>query len=278
MCGHPISAKKEDKMRTREEMRSLAGEIVSSYTDRIATIADIRSTIKLDLLESRRHMEELRELRVAMGREIRDDLTRNVNDRKREMANILKGFSMELKELSKAHSIMSKQLKDNLARGVTELKHEVGAMMNDFGQAHDAMSKQMRYDLARGADNRKRGVGNMLKGFSAELKEVRSDLTGARDEWQILTNTLHERRVGAAVQVKPVEAVEEVAEEVSKITPEIDDLSDKVFEYMANHPNGTKMNELEKEFGVARIQMAKVVRSLIDENKAKKQGLHYFAI
>ncbi len=53
---------------------------------------------------------------------------------------------------------------------------------------------------------------------------------------------------------------------------------DKVFAYLANHPDGTKLAELEKEFGVARIQIAKVIRDLMDDNKVEKRDLLYFAI
>ena len=63
-----------------------------------------------------------------------------------------------------------------------------------------------------------------------------------------------------------------------KETPETAALSDRVFEYLANHPDGTKMADLEKEFGLARIQMAKITRNLMDENKVKKQELLYLAV
>jgi len=92
------------------------------------------------------------------------------------------------------------------------------------------------------------------------------------------------------VEVKPPEAVvpppvEEVAEdeavaraEVAEVTPEIAALEDRVFERLANHPDGTRLVELEQEFGVARIQMARVLKSLMNENKVgKREGL-YFAI
>jgi len=132
----------------------------------------------------------------------------------------------------------------------------------------------------------------MLKGF-------REEQAGVRDEWQKLTTTMQAKRGAPVVEVRPPEAVapppveevapppsvEEVAEEeavahaeVAEVTPEIAVLRDQVFEYLANHPDGTRLVELEEEFGVARIQMAKVVRSLMDENKVEKRDLYYFAI
>lgn len=56
------------------------------------------------------------------------------------------------------------------------------------------------------------------------------------------------------------------------------ELCDEVFAYLANHPDGTKLTELEEEFNLARIQIAKILRALMDNNKVEKRGLLYFAI
>ena len=58
----------------------------------------------------------------------------------------------------------------------------------------------------------------------------------------------------------------------------VGELRDKVLAYLAYHPDGTKLTELEEEFGAARIQIAKVIRELIDNKKVEKHDLLYFAI
>ena len=58
----------------------------------------------------------------------------------------------------------------------------------------------------------------------------------------------------------------------------IGELRDRIFAYLADHPDGTKLAELEAEFGVSRIEMARVVRALMDNNKVEKRELLYFAI
>ena len=65
---------------------------------------------------------------------------------------------------------------------------------------------------------------------------------------------------------------------MAEVTLEIATLSARVFGYLADHPDGTKMTELEKKFGLTRIQMARVLRNLMDRNKVEKRGLLYFAI
>jgi hypothetical protein len=55
-------------------------------------------------------------------------------------------------------------------------------------------------------------------------------------------------------------------------------LRDVVFEYLADHPDGVRLTDMEREFGVARIQIAKALRGLLDDNKVEKRELVYFAI
>ena len=51
-----------------------------------------------------------------------------------------------------------------------------------------------------------------------------------------------------------------------------------IFGYLADHPDGTRISELEQEFGLARIHIARAIRSLMDENKVEKRGFLYFAV
>jgi len=226
-------------MPTREEMRGLAEEIVGTYADRMATIGELRETVKLDLIESQRHLQELRNSRIAMGKEMRADLAKDSANRQREVGNMLDGFGQAL-------AIMGKETR--------------------------IMGKEMRADLAEDSANRKHEVGNMLRSFSAELREIRSELAGGRDEWHKMTAALQSKRGGAAVAVKPP------AKKAVGKAPEAATLRNQVFQYLANHPDGTKLVELEKEFGLARIKIARVLKDLMDEGEVKKRDLHYFAI
>ncbi len=61
-------------------------------------------------------------------------------------------------------------------------------------------------------------------------------------------------------------------------SPETVALRDVVFGYLADHPDGTRLTDMEREFGIARIQIAKTLHGLIDDNKVEKRDLLYFAI
>jgi hypothetical protein len=103
-------------------------------------------------------------------------------------------------------------------------------------------------------------VAGMFRGLAREDAKRRSEVGAIREEvWG--TAPAKKRAASAVVEKTPV-----------------GELHDRVFVYLANHPNGTKLTELEEEFGVARSQMARVARELMDSNKVEKRDLLYFAI
>jgi hypothetical protein len=285
-------------MTTREEMRSLAEEIVDAYTDRVATIAELRKTVKTEL-------KELKDARIDLGKELRADLAKSAADRNAAV-------STQLKELDAAHAAMSREMRAELNKGrqtlteeeakrqsearefmgelgrvVAEGKAAVKTLLGEFDSSHNAMSREMRAELSKGRQSLAKGerkrqsearefMGELGKAVAegkaatqALLRDFGEVQAGARDEWQKMTATIQSKRSGVGIKVKPL---------IGAITPETTTLRNRVFEYLANHPDGTKMTELEQEFSVARIQMAKLLKDLADENKVAKRNSLYFAI
>ncbi len=58
----------------------------------------------------------------------------------------------------------------------------------------------------------------------------------------------------------------------------IGELNNKVLSYLASHPDGTKLVELEEELGITRIQLDDITRTLINDKKVEKRDLLYFTI
>ena len=325
-------------MPTKEEMQSLAKEIVRSYEDRISGIAELRETVKADL-------KEFQDSRVTMANDLRADLAKSVAARKaavstqlkemdaahqamarQQCADLAKGRSeladsiaSKLKELDAAHAAMSREMRAELSKGrqslangdrkrqseargfigelcqaVAEGKTAVKTLLGEFDSSHNAMSKEMRAELTRGHQSLTEGertrqsearefMGELGKAVAegkaatqALVRDFGEIQAGAQDEWQKMTATMQSKRGGVAVAVKP--PIEEIAEGAAEITPETTALRGQVFEYLANHPDGTRLVGLAEEFGIARIQIAKVVRKLQDENKIEKRDLLYFAV
>jgi len=260
-------------MPTREEMRSLAGEIVRSYEDRIVGLEQLRETVKMDL-------KGFQNSRTAMAKELRADLAK---------------VRPALAEEDRKRQAEAREFIGELCQAVAEGKAAVKTLLSEFDNAHNAMSQELKADLGKicpalKEEDRKRQsearefmgelgrvVAEGKAATQAQLKQLAEVQSGARDEWQILSTIMQEKRGGTMLKVKP--PVEEIAEEeVAGITPETAALRNQVFEYLANHPDGTRLVELEQEFGVARIKVARLLKNLMDENKVEKQELLYFAI
>jgi uncharacterized protein YpuA (DUF1002 family) len=85
--------------------------------------------------------------------------------------------------------------------GIASLRQEVSsqrqatqAQLYELHRSHQTMARKLHADLAKSAANLKRDVNTMLKRFDAELKRVRTELAGARDEWQKLMATMRAKR------------------------------------------------------------------------------------
>lgn len=146
--------------------------------------------------------------------------------------------------------------------------------------------------LGRMAEERR----SMVRSQRAELSRARLDLARAERTRRNDTNawrkalvrgrgavTSPERNVAAVPQlekdrpsasgeVSPTEATRP-----GRSMAEPSDLYERVMRYLAARPEGTRLVALEREFGLSRIQMARVVRRLIDGKRLKKRDLLYFS-
>ena len=104
-------------MPTREAMRSLGENIISSFELRINGIAGIKETVTTDLEETRNFLKQLqnsresmaKELhadldqktadRMAMGKKLHADLAQHTADMKEAVANQMKGVDVKLGEM-----------------------------------------------------------------------------------------------------------------------------------------------------------------------------------
>ena len=77
---------------------------------------------------------------------------------------------------------------------------------------------------------------------------------------------------GAAPHMAPTPAA------VAAAAPAGTTLRDVIFAYLAEHPDGARLAQMEHDLGMARIKLAGEMRSLIDEKKVEKRDLLYFAV
>ena len=244
-----------------DDVISLTREIVSSYETRLKDIGQL-----------------VTDTNTLLGDFRKEDV-----ERKKNTSKLLGDFRAD-------HEEMNTRLNADLAKVEPEL-----------AQAEAERVKQAQIEI----NERVTSVRELLDEFKTERDRTAT-------AWQALVNVMQAKRgmaapaveatpkappvaepakVEAMAKAEPAEIAkaetetseasdkeEAVAEESVERTPETTALSGQVFAYLADHPDGTRMTELEEEFGIARIQMARLLKELMDENKAEKRDMLYFAI
>ncbi|MBI2848793.1 MAG: hypothetical protein HYX88_01505 [Chloroflexi bacterium] len=235
-------------------------------------------------------LRNLDSARQAMGRGLRAELARDCGDRRAAVSDQRAAAQAMVKDLDRAHQAMGRELRAELARDCGDRRAGVGSMLKGLDRAHQTMARGLRAELDRDCSDRRAGVAVMIKELQTEQAGLRKEQADGRTAWRESMAAMQARRGGSVAAPPPAIAPvpptrEEMAEEeavarveVGEVTAEVAVLRDRVFEYLANHPDGTKLVELEADFGVGRFQISRVLKSLMDENKVEKRELLYFAV
>ncbi|MDP3062587.1 MAG: hypothetical protein Q8O40_05170 [Chloroflexota bacterium] len=128
-------------MPTREEMNSLARDILSSYQSRVEGVSQIRQ-------ETHAQLKELDRAHNTMAQELRADLSkvkpaldqaeaargqdeaRRARERAQVVAQHRSDVSAQLQELDQAHNAMAQELRADLSKGHADLRTSVSAQLN----------------------------------------------------------------------------------------------------------------------------------------------------
>jgi hypothetical protein len=163
---------------------------------------------------------------------------------------------------------MAQELRADLSKGHADLGASVSAQVQELDRAHDAMARQQRESLAEIHSDLALAERQRKSGVKTWLEEVAAAHGAAREEWQNLGRTMQARRAGVAV-----------AEAAAPMRPEDEAaaLRDRVFAYLADHPDGVRFVEIEQQFKLDSHQASSVLRRLVEDGKAKRAGRLYLA-
>jgi hypothetical protein len=242
--------------------------------------------------EANNILKGFHEAHAAMGKGLRADLDKvnpalrqaeasrkrteaeATTQRRSDSAALRSNVRALLKDFDKARAAMSRELRGDLDKADAERRSDVGAMLKGFGRAHATMGRELRADLAK--------VGPALKGAEADRRRMEAQNIAQRGSD---VAAIHFEVWGGAAPPKaraapppPRTEAPPAAPPLAEEAPSTATIRDQVFQYLADHPDGARMTELEAEFGMARIHMATLLRSLQDDNKVEKRDLFYFAI
>jgi len=269
-------------------MHNLGQGIIASFEERAGGIASLREEVKGQLGElDRNHRVMARQLRSGLARG-RADLQASVNAQLHylgrghaaltEAETRRKGeVHTFVKELDRTHRAMARQQRGELAQGRSELRARVGAQLHDLGRGHAALTE---------AEARRKGdVNTWLRGVARQLRTdlepIHVALTGAETQRKAAVKALmdHVAVERAAGQKEWHRLAYAMAgkRKGAPVTEQLAAMCDRVFRYLANHPDGARLTEIEWEFDLGRLQAGRVVRHLMDEGKAEKRDYCYFA-
>ena len=231
----------------------------------------------------------------AMTQELRAGLAKGHSD-------LAGGVAAQLTQLDGAHHAITQELRAGLAKGHSDLAGGVAAQLTQLDAAHQTMTQELRSHLAEARSGLVRTEGSRKSRIRTWIHGVAATHAGARDAWQNLAAIMQEKRAaptssdGAPVPLYlagrlpaspglpagqagetmeiPVEEAAGNGEEDGSLAI----LANSAFAYLADHPDGARLANLEKELGLGRFQMNRVVRRLTDRGKVEKRDLLYFAI
>lgn len=218
--------------------------------------------------------------------------------RRREVAGLEReadAFVRDLHKLSAGRRSEVAMMIQEFEKGDGERRKEVAAMLADadafVGHLHGVSADRRKEVAALVADadafvrhlhqlsaERHAQVATMIQEFAKGDAARRQEVAAMRADADAFVGELHRlsaaRHVeiwgGAAPAAKP--AVPAPAKKAATT------LRDVIFSYLAEHPDGAKLTQMEKDLGMARIRIAKEMKGLIDGKKVRKREMHYFAV
>ena len=205
------------------------------------------------------------------------------------------GVAAQLTQLDAGHRAMTQELRAGLAKGHSDLMGGVAAQLTQVDADHRAMTQELRSHLAEARSSMVQTEVSRKSHIRAWIHGVAATHAGARDAWQNLAAIMQEKRAApTASDVAPVplypaggppaspRQIVEIPVENAAGNGEEDGslsiLANSAFAYLADHPDGARLTNLEQELGLGRFQMNQVVRRLTDRGKVEKRDLLYFAI
>ena len=218
---------------------------------------------------------------MNMSVELRAELGKNLTDRVEYTRSLLNGFQKKLSEIGKENQKMANNLRKDLANGE---KVRIGDYNNIMKGIHTSI---------KGIQKEVKGVQKYTADMLGDLLQNREQATA---EWSKMLNSMAQiRKSGVSKpgkgEVKNSEKIQ-VKKEIQS-TPEVTVQSEvhikavqspavtltteeRLMDYIAAHPNGVKISQMEEPLGETRMKLGFIGKKLLDEGKVLKIDNVYF--
>lgn len=272
-----------------ERMKSF-DEMMQGIHDDMARInkevASIFKDVAEFLVETNNMMKGFAKEHDDMSAELRADLQANLKDRQDQTRALLNDFNKRLAEISKENQQMANKLHAELNKSRKDLAASDVERLKDFKVTMGAIQ----------------GKVNEIQGFvNSFLGDLKKDRIQASEIWDKLAEA--KANIGKIIQPvpaqkkeapkveKPVEppknepAAEEKPKPVAaekpkpaaeKVEQKELTLEEKVLDYIAKHPKGVRVSDMEKPLKDTRMKIGFIAKQLLDNGKVLKVDNLYF--
>jgi hypothetical protein len=217
-------------------------------------IADIRALLDRFAVEN-----------SATAAELREFLSADQAGRQQAVAGMVAGFQALLGQIAAGNQTAAVELRTFLDSDRQARSAATASFMATTHANRQAMAEALADRLDQFKDTLKATVSGSLAGFVAERSELRRTLDEVAQLWHAFAAAMAggspqpaEPAVTAAPPPAPAPPVEEV------------DVADQILAYLTGHPAGAKLVDMEPTFGLARPQLGKLLRHLVDSGKVVK--------
>jgi|GEM_PF-1651137 len=201
----------------------------------------------------------------AAAAQLHENLTANWTGRQQLVSGMIADIQALLKNIAADNDATAVELRARLADDHQTRSTSVADFMAEVNENRRNMAEALANRLDAFTNALETHVSDSLTGFAAERADLRRSLVEVAKLW---------REFAAAMQGKPPSAQPQPTEAVPPVPPPtalpVEDTDERLLAYLAQHPDGAKLVELEPLFGMSRPQLGKYLRGLVDSGKVVK--------
>ena len=210
-----------------------------------------------------------------MSNELREELSKNRNERFEYTHELLKSIQERMAEISNDNANAARKLRK-------DLNHSDAERLKEYNDLFNRISKE---------------VTDLRNATSSLMDNYSKDRSQGAEHWKQMQNKIAAIRSGGQVQsLKKVEKSElkaDVAVPAVKVTPVAEvkpqpviaeptkaneevNLEDKILQYINNHSQGVKVSDMEEPLHETRMKIGFAAKCLLDAGKVSKvENLYY---
>lgn len=215
--------------------------------------------------DTRAMMTQISVERSVMGTALRESLAQDKAQRAGEVAGMIAEIEAMLARVSAENQAAAVELREFLSSDREARSETVANMMDGIASDRKAMAAALAERLENFTAALQADVTGTLAGFATDRAELHDSLVEMSQIWQEFAAAMHG-------QTKPVAkpAPQKAAPEVKQPAPDEEEVQLAILAFLADHPEGVKLVDMEPVFGLARPVLGRHLRALMDAGKVMK--------